>query len=145
SVVSGEKAHVLAEGSICGIDGTLYRPDASSRAEVRRRHGIPESAILFLFLGRLNRDKGVLDVARAFSLLRTGRSGPEDAHLMLVGPDEEDLRLRILELAGSHAGRVHFEDYTREPQRYMAAADVFCLPSYREGFGSTIIEAAAAE
>ena len=34
-------------------------------------------------------------------------------------------------------------DYTRQPERFMAAADVFCLPSYREGFGTVIIEAAA--
>ena len=30
------------------------------------------------------------------------------------------------------------------PERFMAAADVFCLPSYREGFGMAIIEAASA-
>jgi glycosyltransferase involved in cell wall biosynthesis len=34
-------------------------------------------------------------------------------------------------------------DYTDQPARYMATADVFCLPSYREGFGTVIIEAAA--
>lgn len=33
--------------------------------------------------------------------------------------------------------------YTNAPERYMAAGDVFVLPSHREGFGSTIIEAAA--
>ena len=33
---------------------------------------------------------------------------------------------------------------TEAPERYMAAGDVFCLPSYREGFGAVIIEAAAA-
>lgn len=141
-VVPARKARVLASGSICGVDAARYRPDAGWRAEVRSRHGIPESGLLFLFLGRLNRDKGVLDLARAFRQLCARR---DDTHLMLVGPDEEGLAPRVLDLCGPHTGRVHFEGYTREPQRYMAAADVFCLPSYREGFGSTIIEAAAAE
>ena len=38
---------------------------------------------------------------------------------------------------------MHWVDATDRPQEYFAAADIFCLPSYREGFGTTIIEAAA--
>jgi glycosyltransferase involved in cell wall biosynthesis len=34
-------------------------------------------------------------------------------------------------------------EFTTTPEHYMVAADIFCLPSYREGFGMTIIEAAA--
>jgi glycosyltransferase involved in cell wall biosynthesis len=33
--------------------------------------------------------------------------------------------------------------FTSKPEQFMAAADIFCLPSFREGFGVTIIEAAA--
>lgn len=39
--------------------------------------------------------------------------------------------------------RVRFVGMTDRPEDYMAAADIFCLPSYREGFGSVVIEAAA--
>ena len=38
---------------------------------------------------------------------------------------------------------MRFIDFTEEPSRYLSCADVLCLPSYREGFGSVIIEAAA--
>jgi glycosyltransferase involved in cell wall biosynthesis len=38
---------------------------------------------------------------------------------------------------------VHFVGFTDEPESYMAVADVLCLPSYREGFGNVVIEAAA--
>jgi len=34
-------------------------------------------------------------------------------------------------------------DFTNEPEKFMQTADLFCLPSYREGFGSAVIEAAA--
>jgi glycosyltransferase involved in cell wall biosynthesis len=42
-----------------------------------------------------------------------------------------------------HRGRLRRASFTPYPERYMAAADIFCLPSYREGFGQVIIEAAA--
>src|SRR5262249_11765418 len=42
-----------------------------------------------------------------------------------------------------HEGRLHFRGFTETPELSMAASDILCLPSYREGFGSVIIEAAA--
>jgi len=139
-VVSSEKSRVLAKGSFCGVDPARYCSDPAARAEIRRRFGIAESEVVFLFLGRLNRDKGLLDLAQAFSRIRHDHDG---VRLIFVGPDEEELRSRIIASYGAHAQKMHFEGYTDVPEQYMAAADVFCLPSYREGFGSVIIEAAA--
>jgi glycosyltransferase involved in cell wall biosynthesis len=135
------KGQVIGKGSICGVDGKRFRPDPVARGELRRSLGIPETAPLLLFLGRLNRDKGVLDLAAAFPAV--AMRFPE-AHLLLVGPDEEQMFPRIRDLAGSAANRVHHVGYTSQPERYMAAADIFCLPSYREGFGQVLVEAAAA-
>ncbi len=133
------KIRVLGDGSICGVDGERFRPDAGRRAEIRRVQGIPEEAIVFLFLGRLNRDKGVLDLARAFAALDNSA-----AWLLIVGPDESALRGEIESRLGATLGRTRFVGYTDRPEDFMAAADVFCLPSYREGFGMVIVEAAAA-
>jgi glycosyltransferase involved in cell wall biosynthesis len=140
-VMSQAKAEVIGKGSICGVDGVRFHPDAQARREVRDSLGIPPNAPLLLFLGRLNRDKGVLDLATAFMLLV--RRVP-DAWLVLVGPDEEGLVPGIMKTCAGAADRVRHLDFTREPERYMAAADIFCLPSYREGFGTVVIEAAAA-
>lgn len=137
-VVAAPKSAVLAQGSICGVDTARFRPDPAARARVRRGHGIAADAVVFLYLGRVNRDKGVLDLARAFAALDRA-----DAHLLLVGPDEEKLRPAISTATAASAARLHFVEFTPAPQDYFAAADVFCLPSYREGFGTTIIEAAA--
>ena len=46
-------------------------------------------------------------------------------------------------LCNGYQDRLLYVPYTKTPERYMMAADIFCLPSYREGFGMTIIEAAA--
>src|SRR6185295_12938711 len=66
-VVTPAKSRVLAHGSISGVDVERFRPDPGSRVVLRRKLGIPEDAVLFLYLGRLNRDKGMLDLAAAFA------------------------------------------------------------------------------
>jgi glycosyltransferase involved in cell wall biosynthesis len=140
-IVTAQKSAVLAQGSICGVDTQRFHPDAAARERVRRSHGLATDAVVFLYLGRINRDKGMIDLARAFA--RAGADHAQ-AHLLLVGPDEGGLRAEISAAAGGCAARLHFAGLTDRPQDYFAAADVFCLPSYREGFGTTIIEAAAA-
>ena len=54
-----------------------------------------------------------------------------------MGPDEEGL------LVETKADSLHIIGYTRKAEAYMAASDIICLPSYREGFGSVLIEGAA--
>jgi len=120
------------------VDTDRFRPDAAARQGIRKELGIEADDMVFLFLGRLNRDKGVLDLARAFARLP---DGAREARLLFVGPDEAGMQAEVAGLV--EPGRIHFIAYTDVPERYMAAADVFCLPSYREGFGSVIIEAAA--
>lgn len=138
-IAPAEKIRVLGDGSICGVDGERFRPDAQSRADIRSSLGIPLDALVFVFLGRMNRDKGVLDLAEGFAAL--GNAG---AWLLIVGPDEAGLRGAMESRLGGALARTRFVGYTGRPEAYMAAADVFCLPSYREGFGMVIIEAAAA-
>ena len=140
-IVAASKSAVLAHGSICGVDTARFRPDAAARERIRHRHGIPPGAVVFLYLGRINRDKGLLDLAHAFA--EVGTRYP-DAHLLLVGPDEANLRAALTAAAAGCAARLHSAGLADRPQEYFAAADVFCLPSYREGFGTNIIEAAAA-
>jgi glycosyltransferase involved in cell wall biosynthesis len=70
----------------------------------------------------------------AFKQLR-GEFG--NLHLILVGLDEEGL------LTKNHENGLRVVGYTRETEAYMAACDIICLPSYREGFGSVLIEGAA--
>lgn len=140
-VVSASKASVLANGSICGVDCARFRPDAAARSRMRTEARVPDNAVVFLYLGRLSRDKGVLDLVRAFAGVARGRA---NAWLALVGPDEEGLRARVEEIAGEFSGRVRVLGFTAHPEESMAAADVFCLPSYREGFGQVAVEAAAA-
>lgn len=139
-IISQDKAQILANGSICGVDTARFRPSNSVRQEVRTALDIPQAAMVILYLGRLKIDKGLLDLADAFSRISQDYEG---AHLLVVGPDEENVREQIRLKVDLNQTRLHFVDYTDAPERYLAASDILCLPSYREGFGLVLIEAAA--
>jgi glycosyltransferase involved in cell wall biosynthesis len=136
--VSGLPLPVLSCGSLSGVDTGRFHPDAQVRARMRGELGIPDDATVFLYLGRLNRDKGILDLAAAFALLHE-----EGAHLILAGPDEEGVLTEVLSRLDVCRDRVHIPGFIQQPEHMFMAADVFCLPSRREGFGSVVIEAAA--
>lgn len=139
-VVTTDEIRVLADGSIAGVDTERFQYSEPSRDAIRRRFGIPSNALVFLYLGRLNRCKGVADLMSAFSTLASTEPA---LHLVVAGPDEAGISADVAVLATKYPGRVHRIDYVDNPQEYMSAADVFCLPSYREGFGSVLLEAAS--
>lgn len=139
-VLKLENSAVLGAGSICGVNTKRFCPNQIARNEVREEMGCVNDTLVCLFLGRLNFDKGVLDLASAFAQIASRHPNVE---LWFVGPDEESMFSKIQTLVGIYLSRVRFVGYTNEPERYMQAADLFCLPSYREGFGSSVIEAAA--
>lgn len=139
-VVRADKIRVLAAGSICGVDAARFQPRPGVRDRLRLELGIPLDAVVVLFLGRMNRDKGILDLAEAFAKLAPKH---ENLWLLTVGPDEESMQSRVAQICVSVSSRVRLIGFTNEPESFMAVADVFALPSYREGFGSSVIEAAA--
>jgi glycosyltransferase involved in cell wall biosynthesis len=131
---------VLGQGSICGVDGDVFRPDPKMRERIRKELNINLSQPVILFMGRLNRDKGILDLATAFIEIAKLHS---DAVLVLVGAEEDVPYTRIQNICGIYQTQLRRVIYTVHPEYYMAMADILCLPSYREGFGQVIIEAAA--
>ncbi len=139
-VLSSSKAKVIGAGSICGIDSVRFHPDIGKRQTVRQELGVAQDAKVILFVGRLNRDKGMLDLAAAFFAIAKQRP---DVELVLVGSEEDVPFGRMQEICYTAKDHLHYVNFTATPEQYMNAADVFCLPSYREGFGMTIIEAAA--
>lgn len=140
NIVSGNKSFVLAKGSISGVDASRFKPDSGLRHKIRFMYEIPETSLVCLYMSRLTRDKGALVMAEAFSKFAVCDS---QTHLLIIGPDEEGLRPLIGEVCHLCADRIHFADFTSVPEEFMAAADILCLPSYREGFGTVLINAAS--
>lgn len=133
--------HVLGAGSLGGVDLTRFHSSAKSKSTALRMSlGIPSEAPVIGFVGRITRDKGIVELLTAFSDIS---SKNENAHLILVGPDESTGDPDIESLLRASGGHVHCIGYQPDPERWMATFDLFCLPSYREGFGNVVLEAAA--
>jgi glycosyltransferase involved in cell wall biosynthesis len=139
-IVKAEKVEVLGLGSIVGVDSVRFSPNSAAREQGRAELGISTSDMVFVFVGRLNRDKGISDLLQAFEQIA---GHYPKMHLLLVGPDEDGYDAYIASLNGALGQKIHRIGFTSRPELYMATSDVICLPSYREGFGSVLIEAAA--
>ena len=139
-ILQTAKGIVLGSGSASGVDTNRFRPDPEARQRGRRLAGLNEDDVNILYLGRLNADKGVLDLARAYAKVAPG---DPRLRLTIVGPDEEDMATPMRLLLGQVGHRVVFLDYSEEPETHLNAADIFVLPSYREGFSTSVLEASA--
>ena len=134
-VVKKTSSIVLGKGSISGVDLDRFRADPIAREKVRFSLKVSDNTIVFIFLGRVKKEKGVLELVEAFSKVRHKYN---NTALWIVGPDEDSLHPKLEKITG-----VYLMPFTNSPEKYMAASDVLCLPSYREGFGSVVIEAGA--
>lgn len=139
-VLPSDAAKLIGAGSVCGVDTTRFYPNQVIGNNMRNNLGIAHDAYVILFVGRLNRDKGLLDLAAAFDRIAKYHS---NVVLLLVGSEEDVPFAKIQEICCAVADRLYYVNFSANPERYMMLADIYCLPSYREGFGMTIIEAAA--
>jgi len=139
-VVTKKSSLVLGRGSISGVDISRFHPSKIYKKLIRKQLNIKDDCIVFLFVGRLKREKGVFELIHAFKKVSEQH---DNVALLIVGPDEEKLKQELINYLGLIIEIVKFIDFTPTPERYMAASDIFVLPSHREGFGSVIIEAAS--
>jgi glycosyltransferase involved in cell wall biosynthesis len=138
------KVRVIAAGSINGVDAQRRfnpRRYRSERETLRAKYGIPSDAMVLGFVGRVVRDKGMLELARAWNRLQQEFPG---LHLLIVGPmEQQDPLPRSLVEEMQQDPRVHLHglDYNVPP--LLAAMDILVLPTYREGFPVVLIEASS--
>lgn len=139
------KSCVIWNGSAKGLDLSAF--DVSQKQayaqEIREKYQIAEGTPVVGFVGRLGKEKGCNELFRAFQRIKASMP---NAKLLFVGPIEKEDTIdpELLDYFWK-CDDIIKTDRVTHVEKYTAAMDVFVLPSYREGFGMSVIEASAME
>ena len=140
------KQVVLANGTCNGIDTDRFSKgsvDTKKLQSLKKRLGINEDDFIIGFTGRLVRDKGIIELVRAYHTLKQNNS---NARLLLVGMLEvrDALPEDVVKVINEDGGiiKTGYVGYA-EIEYYYALMSVFVLASYREGFPTSVLEASS--
>lgn len=140
-VLDETNSSVLANGSICGVKMEHFTVSNETRQNERKKLNLQPDQVVFAFMGRLNHDKGIGELFQAFDKLAIDCP---NSVLLLYGLDEEGYDKKIDDYPNIKRNINYFyPGHTNMPFDSLQAADVFVLPTWREGFGSSVIEAQA--
>jgi glycosyltransferase involved in cell wall biosynthesis len=137
------KGSVIFYGSACGVDFTKFNISKKReyRKKIREFHQIPENAFVFGFVGRITRDKGINELFEASEAIL---SKDRNIYLLLVGRiEKEEMLDKTLYKWSKTNQKVVYVGFSTKVEEYLSAMDCYVLPSYREGFGMSVIEAEA--
>ena len=73
----------------------------------------------------MNKDKGILDLAEVVNEIILNDN--KRVSLLIVGPDEENIKSKIRKICSNTIDKIYFVDFTDIPEKYMSSADIFCL------------------
>ena len=136
---------VIANGNVNGIDMDYFNPKLFSEVDklaLRNELEIDGTDFVFLFVGRLVKDKGVNELTEAF--VKLNGKFPK-TKLLLVGPFEEELDPVLPETKKTIENNANIISvgFQKDVRPYFAIADSFVFPSYREGFPNVVLQAGA--
>lgn len=128
---------ILGYGNVMGVDMERFN---SARFVVQKEDGV----FTFLFVGRIVGDKGINELVEAFTQLYNKY---KNVRLVLVGTYEHELNpvsdTTRKEIDTNDAINACGTKYGDDLLQMYVDADCFVMPSYREGFPNTVLEAGA--
>jgi glycosyltransferase involved in cell wall biosynthesis len=146
NIISPSKIKCISKGSVTGVDldkfnyKELVGINRKKVSKTRENIGLAEKDIVISFLGRVVRDKGITELVEAFELLDR-----KNVKLLIIGPREQHLDPipESLIVNIEQNPNVFEIGMVSNPEDYLACSDIFCLPSYREGFPTVMLEASS--
>lgn len=144
-LIHPSKISVIHNGSCNGVDAEgKFNPDKIDKLAIEslyQKHQIPKNQPIVGFVGRLTNDKGIRELYNAWQLVK--QKFPKATLLLIGGEDERQKPSKELLQKISADKNIIRINHKSNIEDYYALMDFLVLPSYREGFGNVVLEAAA--
>ena len=137
------KMKVIGHGSSNGVNTRHFDPALYTEAanqEKRREWGIAPDDLVYLFIGRIVKDKGITELVKAFKKISQHN---QRVKLLLVGPFERDLDPLDADIEKEIETNpsIIWTGFQSDVRPFFAISDLFVFPSYREGFPNVVMQA----
>lgn len=146
--ITKKPLNVIGNGNINGIDLEYFNPelfDAQTINFTKNSLGISSSDFIFIFIGRVVKDKGIDELVSAFCMSQSISHPFPTQKLIIVGPFEDNgksLKKSTLKEIYENPKIIPL-GFKEDVRPYLAISDCLVLPSYREGFPNSVIQAGA--
>lgn len=125
---------VLGNGSICGINTFKFRPDEKKKKLYRKKYKIKKGEIVFTYVGRIAKDKGIEVLKKNIIKLRSLNF---KVRLFLVGKLEDGYRKTDFKKDNGF----YLINHMKNVNKFFQFADIFITATNREGFGVSVAQA----
>lgn len=135
--------NVINNGSVGGVDFSIFNKELYDSSKIKHDLGISLNLKVIIFVGRVNKDKGIFNLINSIINLNT------KSHkycLLIIGPldiKNSEEKENFYKIKKKYPNIIKYYNYSDNISKYLSVSDLFCLPSTREGFGTSVIEAAA--
>lgn len=153
--ITDKPLKIIADGNVNGIDTEWFsvsEVETTEKEELRNRLGISPEDFVFVFVGRLVKDKGINELVTAFKNLNLNFTPSLSLSkgclkLLLVGPLEQDLDPLFPETLAEidNNPNIIAVGFQQDVRPYFAISNALVFPSYREGFPNVVLQAGAME
>lgn len=143
-----KKQLILNKGTCTGINAiNKFNPEQISREKLKNLKislNLTDASFVIGYCGRLVRDKGITDLVDAFNILTEKLKNRKLILLLAGGFEERDsLPEETIKSIKRNPNIIYTGWMFEELEYYYALMDVFVLPSFREGFPTSVLEASS--